>query len=144
MMEAAMRNDRGEGERAFATKRRRIWSIMALMVVAAGIIGWILGQNRFLFGPSGSISPGLAIGASLAFTAAILGCSWAYFRETDELDLRDNMIAFAAGFYCYVLAFPIWLTLHRAELIPPPRQEVIYVATILVSTAAYFWKRLRP
>lgn len=145
MMGAAMEQpEMSDGERAFIAKRRRVRLIWSALIGIGFVLGIATGIDSARIGTGGEISPGMAIAAVVVLFAGVLGGSWFYFREIDELDLRDNLVACTIGLYFYALVYPSWYALSRGGLVPKTDPELIFVATLIVVTLAYFWKRLRP
>ncbi|NIJ22737.1 hypothetical protein [Sphingomonas japonica] len=133
-----------DGERAFIAKRRRLRIIIGALLGLGLVLGIATGIDSARIGSGGAISPGVAVIGVIVMLAGVLGGSWFYFREIDELDLRDNLIAATVGLYFYALVYPCWYALSRGGIAPKTNPEMIFVATLVVVTLTYFWKRWRP
>lgn len=133
--------ERGEGERLYAQRRRRFWTILGGLALLGAVAGFVFG---FISGHSdaGGTSPDplfmtlAAAGVVLAgFLTAFL--SWRFFENVDELEIADNLWASLIGFYAYAILFPVWWALHQLGKAPEPDDWLIFGAVLLTATAAY-------
>lgn len=132
----------GPGERAERARRRRFSLIVAGLLIVGGMMGAVLTA----LGPRGPgmLPPGWAIAAAGLLIVAIPLGSWLFFRDIDEVELRANLEASAWGVNFYALVYPVWYILWKGGLVIEPIHEILFVATLIVLTAAYLWKKARP
>lgn len=69
---------------------------------------------------------------------------WRYNLATDELDRRDNQWAGAVAINVYIVGYATWYIWWRGGLVPEPRHETVFIATLAVMLLAYGYKKLRP
>ena len=60
------------------------------------------------------------------------------------MERRDNLIAGTIAINFYAIFYPAWFFLWKGGLVREPDHEILFVATVIVMSAAYFWKKLRP
>jgi hypothetical protein len=136
MMSRAM----GEGERAEAARKRRAAMLFALSMVLG--VAMIVGTTIFKQ-DHGRIAPGWAIAFVGLYLLAVFA-SWRFAcRVSDEVELRNNVGALAAGGTAYALIYPSWYFLWRGGLVPEPIHEALFVVAFLAMMIAYLWKRYR-
>ena len=130
----------GEGERAEAARKRRTAMLFAASVVVA--VAMNVGTAIFKQG-HGRIAPGWAIAFVGLYLLAVFG-SWRFAcRVSDEVELRNNVSALAAGGTAYALVYPSWYFLWRGGLTPEPIHELLFVIVFLTFMTAYLWKLYR-
>ena len=130
----------GEGERAEAERKRRAAMLFALSMAVA--VAMVVGTAVFKQG-HGRIASGWAIAfVGLYLLAAF--ASWRFAcRVSDEVELRNNVGALAAGGTAYALVYPAWYFLWLGRLVPEPIHEALFVVAFLATMIAYLWKRYR-
>ena len=121
-------------------RRRRYWTLMALALVAAVVIGL---TGRILGTPYGPIEPAAAIGLAAALLGLAVGGNWAYFRSIDELEVASNLVGGFWGFYAFMVGWPLWHILWRGGLVPEPEMLPLYVGAALVAVAGFLWRRFQ-
>ncbi|HWU95567.1 MAG TPA: hypothetical protein VN029_08205 [Sphingomonas sp.] len=132
----------GPGERAERLRARRYWAVslvFGLMGAGVGATLAYLGDND-----ARSLSAGWAVGVTLLYVICLPLGTWLFLRQTDEVDLRDNLIACTAGIYFYTAVYPGWYFLWKGGLVPEPDHQLLFIGTMSVVAVIYFWKRLRP
>lgn len=132
----------GPGERAERLRARRYWAVslvFGLMGAGVGATLAYLGDND-----ARSLSASWAVGVTLLYAICLPLGSWLFLRQTDEVDLRDNLIGCTAGIYFYTMLYPGWYFLWKGGLVPEPDHQLLFIGTMGVVAAVYFWKRLRP
>ena len=130
----------GEGERAEAVRKRRAAMLFAISMVVA--VAMVVGTAIFKQ-DHGRIAPGWAIAFVGVFLLAVFA-SWRFAcRVSDEVDLRNNVGALAAGGTAYALVYPSWYFLWLGGLVPEPIHEALFVVAFLATMTAYLWRRYR-
>lgn len=134
--EAAM----GEGERAEAARKRRAGMLFAgsMVVAVAMVVGTVIFKQGH-----GQLAPGWSVAIVGLYLLALFG-SWRFAcRVSDEVELRANVGALAAGGTVYALVYPSWYFLWRGGLVPEPSHEAVFAITFVAIMIAYIWKRYR-
>jgi uncharacterized membrane protein YphA (DoxX/SURF4 family) len=137
----------GAGERAGKARRKRILGIVAMLMIAGGVVGFLTAFFEDKSGAGflqGTLPPWAAILCSAVLIVALTWGSWKFFQAVDEVELRDNYIGSTVALYFYMTAYPVWYLLWRGTLVPEPSHEWIFVGTGAVMMIAYLWKKLRP
>jgi VIT1/CCC1 family predicted Fe2+/Mn2+ transporter len=132
----------GPGERAERARARQLAVVIgSLMLLGAGIgvvVSWLQhSEGR-------SLPSSVAITVALLYFLGITVGSWYFFRRTDEVELRDHMLAGTVALYFYALVYPIWFFLWKGGLVRMPDHEILFIGTMGVLTVIYYWKKLRP
>jgi len=128
------------GTVAESRRRRRYWTLMALSLAAAIVIGL---TGRILGTPYGPIAPAAAVGLAAAILLLMAVGNWVYFRSIDELELASNLVAGLWGFYAFVVGWPLWHILWRGGLAPEPEMLPLYLFAVAVAVAGFLWKRFQ-
>jgi MFS family permease len=135
-------NEIGEGARAQRSGQRRFvigsWIIVLLIAVIAVALRLISRGT----GP-GSLPPAGAVAAAAAFVIVITSGVWWSFRIVDEVERRYSLIACTFGFFAQISLLAAWSVLWLGGLVIAPSALAIFVASGLVSVAAYGVIRLR-
>lgn len=137
--EAGMTN--GPGERAERLRSIRFWGLMAGFMLLGGLIGAgmvVMERN------SGLLPAALAIAIVVVLTIGVGGGTWYFLRSVDEVERRDNYVASTIALNFYLIAYANWYFLWKGAVVREPAHETIFIATMVVMAAAYFWKKLRP
>lgn len=135
----------GEGERLHAARRRRFWLLLGGLALIGAAGGFVKEMITAQAGGA-TLSPGMAIFAAAAvIIVAVLaaGGSWHFFRNVDEVEVADNLWGSLIGFYAYVILLPVWWALSKLGFTPAPDQWVIYITSMAVAVAAYFYRKFR-
>lgn len=144
-MRTAMRPEPRDGLAAAKARRQRIQLIIIGLMGAGAVLGFFSAMfevdgGGFMEG----IPAGWAIAASLIVIVAFGYGGWRYNLATDELDRRDNQWASAVAINVYIVGYATWYIWWRGGLVPEPRHETVFVATLAVMLLAYGYKKLRP
>ena len=147
MMEHVM-TDMGEGERAERQRRRRFWGAMSATAILGMPLGFFLGQSAARNGGSmGEAFLGLPPLAVIGLlTLAVGGLSWTcwYFLKTvDEVEILDNLWGSTAGFYVYMVLFPVWWALWKSNIVAEPNDWIILGVSFAAGTLAYLVRKWR-
>lgn len=129
------------GERAEKRRRDRFWLLLGGFMLVGGVIGAAL---AILGGSGGSLPAWAAIALVALLIVTLGGGSWYFYRDVDELERRDNFVAAVIALHFYMLFYPCWLLLWKGGLVPAPDHAFLYIATLVVMSLAYFWKKVRP
>jgi hypothetical protein len=121
-------------------RRRRYWILMGLATAAAVVLGL---TGRILGTPYGPIAPAAALGLAAALVLLTAAGNWVYFRNIDELEVASNLVGGFWGFYAFILGWPLWHLLWRGGLVPEPEMLPLYTGAVIVSVAAFLWRRFR-
>lgn len=130
----------GEGERAEAERKRHAAALFALSIVVA--VAMVAGTAIFKQ-DHGQIAPGWAIAFVGLYLLALFACWRFACRVSDEVELRNNVSALAAGGLANALVYPSWYFLWRGGLMPEPSHELLFAVVFLTTMLAYIWKRYR-
>ena len=130
----------GEGERAEAARGRRAAMLAGASAVVA--VAMIVGTAIFKQG-HGQIAPGWSIAFVGLYLLMMFACWRFACRVSDEVELRANVGALAAGGIAYALVYPSWYFLWRGGLTPEPSHELLFVIVFVATMIAYLWKRFR-
>ncbi|NYT40913.1 hypothetical protein HZY97_09115 [Sphingomonas sp. R-74633] len=131
----------GPGERAEKSRSNRFWGLMAGFMLLGGVIGAgmvVMEHNQ------GVLPAAVAIGIVVLLTLGIGGGTWWFLRSVDEVERRDNYLASTIALNFYLIAYANWYFLWKGAVVPEPDHEALFIATMIVMAAAYFWKKLRP
>ncbi len=138
----------GEGERAERERRRKFWFAIGATAIFGLPIGFIVGRSAGRNGGSMSeafsgLPPAVTIGLlALAVLGFLWGC-WIFFKNIDEVEIVDNLWGSTAGFYFYMIAFPVWWVLWKAQLANEPSDWIILAATLAFGTIVYLYRKWR-
>lgn len=136
------------GEALARQQRRRFWLTLGAIGLVGVPVGMLVGFNAgrhdvgiaeaaaMLSGPAA-----IAIVAAYAL-AMVIGTSL-FVRVIDEVELLDNLWGSAAGFYAYVILFPAWWLLAATGVAPPVDHWLVFIASSLVATGIYGWRKWR-
>lgn len=138
----------GEGERAERLRRRKFWGAIGATAIFGLPIGFFLGRSAGRNGGSMSeaftgLPPEVTIGLlALAVLGFLWGC-WIFFKNIDEVEIVDNLWGSTAAFYFYMIAFPVWWVLWKAQLSKEPNDWIILAATLAFGTIVYLYRKWR-
>ena len=127
------------GERASAVRKQRYHRMIGVYIAVALLI--LVGSWLFKRG-EGGVAPAWAITFSLLYLVTLIGGGWLISRQSDEVERQENLVAasFAARFY--VLAFPVWYFLAKAQLAPQPDSLVLFAGFVVMAAVGYTFKKL--
>ena len=142
----------GEGERLLAARRRRFWTIIAVMIASGALLGFFSGMYagytdaQRARGGTTALGPSdfpmlLRIAAVVAALLAFAAMTWWFARSVDELEIADNLWGSTAGFYAYAVLFPAWWALWRVEVTTAPHDWAIFAASLVVAGLVYLWRK---
>jgi len=142
----------GEGERLLAARRRRFWTIVALLVATGGLVGFFSGMYAGYTDAARAEGGVAALGPSdfplylriAAVAAAILAFSaltWWFARSVDELEIADNLWGSTAGFYAYCVIFPAWWALWKLQVTGEPDHWAVFTISLVVAGIVYLWRK---
>jgi hypothetical protein len=138
----------GEGERAERLRRRKFWSAVGVTAVLGLPIGFVLGRAAGRNGGSMSDAfaglPATVTIGLLAFALAgfLWGC-WLFYKSIDEVEIVDNLWGSTAGFYIYMILFPVWWVLWKAGVAGEPHDWIILASSLGFGTLVYFYRKWR-
>lgn len=142
----AMSNElrEGSGVRAGRARTRRRWGIIAAVVAAGAVLDVVL-IPMLRPAPAGEamLPPAAAILGALVFVLLINAGCWVYLRVADELEQKDNLVAFTAGFFFNISAYIAWFLLWAGGIVPPPQALFLFVGTFVVAALAYAVLKVR-
>lgn len=148
MGKMAMPNDGpGEGERAGKARRNRISAVIALLMLAGGIMGFlttIFSKDREAGFLQGNLPAWAAILSAIVLVVALTWGSWKFFDMVDEVERRDNYFANTIGLYAYMTVYSVWYLLWKGQIVAEPGHQWIFACTFIAMIAAYLWKKWRP
>ena len=142
MGQAMTKGHEGPGERAEKARKRRFSLMIAGFLIVGGIIGAVLTAVG-PYGP-GAIPPAIAVASAALLGVAILFGNWLFYRDIDEVEMHANLWASAWAVNFYALVYSTWYILWKGGLIIEPGHEIIFVATLVVMSVAYLWKKAWP
>jgi hypothetical protein len=138
-----------KSRRPLTPRQRRYRFALGFAGVLGGIIGaWMAadqpaGSNSFWMAFSGPLSPGFAIGSSLAWILGLTISIILYHRAIDDHEERAWLWAGLAGWYAFVFPAPLWWVLHRADLAPPVDAMLLFLFSMAVNAIVWMWLKYR-
>ncbi|MEP7315621.1 MAG: hypothetical protein ABI667_02905 [Sphingomicrobium sp.] len=138
----------GEGERAERQRRRRVWGAFGATAVFGLPIGFFLGRsagrNKGSMAEAFSDLPQFVTIGLLALSVfSFLWACWYFLKSVDEVEVADNLWASTAGFYFYMVSFPIWWVLWKAKIAVEPQDWIILAASLASGTIVYLFRKWR-
>ncbi|GAO78991.1 MULTISPECIES: hypothetical protein [unclassified Sphingopyxis] len=141
--------DVSKPRRRMSPRQKRYWTSLGLAAVIGGIVGgWMVADQAdaphsaaTLF--SGALTPGFAIGASLAWAIGLAICMIIYHRAIDDHEERAWLWASMAGWYAFIFPAPVWWVLHRAGMAPPVDAMILFVFSLVANCIVYLWLKFR-
>ena len=116
MMSMSERDD--SGVRADRVRKRRRWGLIAAVVAAgAALDAIVIPMLRPAPAGEAMLPPMVAVVGALIFILLINAGCWIYLRIADELERRDNLVAFTVGFLFNLSAYMAWFMLWTGGLI---------------------------
>jgi hypothetical protein len=135
----------GPGEKMERAKNQRRAFVLCVLMAAGGACGLALAIAEPKGGGmlQGVIPAWAAVALAAAWLISVLGGSLWYKKHADEIDLAAQIWGQAVGGAAIVLLYPVWYLLWRAQLVPAPDANVVFVALYVVMVGAYLWKKFR-
>lgn len=138
----------GEGERAERQRRRRFWGAIGATALFGMPIGYFLGRaaarNRGSMSEAfASLPPAFTVGLLALSVAGFLWACWYFLKSVDEVEVADNLWASTAGFYFYMILFPVWWVLWKARIAVEPMDWIILAASLGFGTIVYLFRKWR-
>ena len=133
------------GERNLRHKRKRWWTIMAVLALAGFVPGFLLGysEGEGLVDPQAAWPTWIVILLVGTFLVAVPIGSWLLYRQMDELERDNNRKAAAIGAGILVIVYPVWLVLWMGALVPEPIHWVLFLIFYLPFLGSWLFYRLR-
>jgi hypothetical protein len=139
--------ERGEGERLYAERRKRFWTLLGALALVGMVAGFIMGfVSGYADARQMTVEPLYGtLGAAGVILMAILAAffSWRFFVSVDEVEVADNLWGSLIGFYAYAILFPTWWALNRLGKAPEPDDWVIFGTSMIVAALAYGVRKWR-
>ena len=138
----------GEGERAERQRRRRFCGAIGITAILGMPLGFFLGQsaarNDGSMAEAFTVLPPAAVIALLVLAVGgfTLTC-WYFLKSVDEVEILDNLWGSTAGFYAYMVLFPVWWALWKAGIAIEPNDWIILAASFALGTLAYLYRKWR-
>jgi drug/metabolite transporter (DMT)-like permease len=129
----------GEGERALRARRARIAALSGALLALGAVAGFAAG---YVNGGAYVLAPAVALSCVIAFFIVAGVLTWVYFRNTDEVDIRDNMVATFVGFFAYVLGFPAWTFLAQNRAAPDVDPEGLFLLVAMITILVYAGRKV--
>lgn len=139
MTDSVKRNETSplSGEDRLRARQRVVFMSAVILSFAGFVTGLMTGFIGFE-----SMPAWVAIGLSLALVIVVLGVSWIYFRNSDELELQDNLFAAAGGLTAYALGYPIWTLLAMTAVVPPVDHNLLFIGVMSVAGLVYLARKI--
>ncbi len=138
----------GEGERAERRRRRRFWGAIGATAVLGMPLGFFLGRSAgrnqgSMAEAFTGLPPSVIFGLlALSVIGFLWGC-WYFLKSVDEVEIVDNLWASTAGFYLYMILFPVWWMLWQAKIVSEPSDWLILFLSLGFGTAIYLFRKWR-
>lgn len=138
----------GDGERLERARRRRFWTVIALLSLIGLAIGFAFGfasgRRAMPLAQAGATLPdGIVVALVAAAIAAFSYGCWAFLRAIDEVELADNLWGSTASFYAYAVLFPSWWVFGQAGITPPPAHWTIFFVSLAAGLLVYGYRKWR-
>jgi hypothetical protein len=136
----------GPGEQAAQARRRRLMVRMTVLAAFGAAIGFTAALVERRGAPilaGGTIAPAFAVAAAIAMVVIQTIACIRYYREIDELQRLDNLMASATGGNLVIVGYPIWFLLWKGGLAPVPDALIIFGAVFATAMLTYLWRKLR-
>lgn len=139
------RHEPGYGEQALRRRNRRVWTTLGFLAGAGFVVGLgtALLERDDPAGWPGTLPPVWAAIAAGIWLVAIIAGSIAFTRRVDEVERAVNVRAGHIGASFFLTGYPAWYLLWKGGLVPEPRHEILFIATMAVMLLAYFIQKLR-
>jgi hypothetical protein len=138
----------GKGEELHAARRKRFWSTLGLIAIAAvpvgAVIGYGVGRHRIGLSEAWQridllLAGSIVIVGLIAFSFA----TWRFLQAIDEVELVDNLWGSTASYYVYATLFPAWWALGKSGIVAEPNDWAIYFAALAGGLAIYGMRKWR-
>lgn len=143
----AMRSDQlGPGERATLARRRYKQRLYIALLIFGGVVGGATGwldQSRGGGLAALSLPPVAAGLLALAMIIGMVIVPLYMFSQVDELAVRRNLRAMAAGWLAVMGGFPAWFLLAAGGLAPTPSAIGLFLLAYGVTLVTFLILKLR-
>lgn len=137
----------GKGEPVSSSTRRTnnlfAWSgLISVPGALALLYGTFDKGQPFAIFSNSPIAAWVALVAIASWLVSMtVGWLWYFASDEHERDAYDAASVAGAGFFTVVA--PVWWLATRAGLAPPPDAMALWIATMVLITAVWFWRRYR-
>lgn len=136
---SAMSEMSSDGERREAARSRRWMALMTGMFIFGGLVGF--GYGLVEDESTGAIPVWAALGACISFLAATVLSVVYLRRDSDELEVLNNLWALAGAGSMLIVGYPCWYVLWRGGLVPEPSHEIVFGLAYLTLVLIYLWRK---
>ena len=132
----------GDGERLQRQAARRTIAIKGTLFVlgllSGGYLGYWLASNDF--NVNAPWPRELALIIAITYVAAVIGGSMLLDKSIDEHERMQAYQAVAVPATAYMLAYPVWFLLWKAQLVIEPVHWMLFVGfwALLIGSAIYY------
>lgn len=137
-------------DRSIARRDKLNRNVMIAACVLGGLTGALLvaalefGESDGSVFSDSPIPQFAAIGLAILFGVVGPALTWYWHqRVVDEQEADAYRIGALFGMYTFWLAAPVWWLLWRGGMLPAPDGITLYMATIIVASGVWFWKKYR-
>ncbi len=127
---------------------RPVWRLLRLAL--GGIAGIAIakvildeGGIRTHIGKLALENPWIGAAAIIALTVCWGWATLRMLRRTDELDISDHLWSCTLAFCAFCLLVPAWVGLAYLNIAPAPGVWGLYLATMIIAYAGYFYRKFR-
>lgn len=149
-MMANMIDDRTSGTGEAVTRARlryRTKFLLACFVFGTaigGVIGWqAASSDTGLDIGRLTLTPIVAVLLAIALLVGLVAVPAFMFRKVDELKVRQNLQAMAAGWFALIGGYPAWQMLAAGGLVPQPSAVGLFLLGYAVTLAAFIIVKLK-
>ena len=137
-----------EGEQLHAARRKRVWSTLGLIAIAAMPVGAFMGygaaRNRSGLGQTWQQLDPMIAGSIVTLALIVfVFATWRFLKAIDEVELVDNLWGSTASYYVYAMLFPAWWALGKVGIVAQPNDWAIYFAALAGGGIIYGWRKWR-
>ena len=126
-------------------KSHRALVLSLLLGIALGIllsVGAARGSGPSMFS-NASIPPLIAAIGIFIWLLCTPALTWWWYRTVDEHARRSYDSAALIAFYLFIFTAPSWWLGWRGGFLPAPDTMLLFLATLIVWSAAWLWRRYR-
>jgi len=134
----------GPGVQAGRARRRRVSAVIfGVVAIAVAVYAVLIPMSWHASGGGPPVPPIVAMTGAAALVLCLTAGVWAYLRVVDELEYRDNLVAFSVGFIFNVSAYVGWIVLRAGGLVPRLDASLLSTGTAVAAALAYIYLKLR-